>query len=108
MSIKHGLNEAYSTKEAKNFHLGQGGYTLLAEDGDGFEHIDLGHYIAFIVLTDNCTVTTSVLHEPEAETEIIQIQDFPKGVMIYGVWERVSIRKSTSGGDNIRCIVYKG
>ena len=109
MSVKHGLNETYSTQEAKNFHLGQGGCVVLQEATSAYEHAAAGHYIAFMVFTDNVTVSITAVHEPEAVAEIIQIQDFPKGVMIYGAWERVSILKTDPEvAGTISCIVYKG
>lgn len=109
MSTKHGLNESYSTQEAKNLHLGQGGNVVLKEATAAYEHAPIGHYIAFMVLTDNVTVSTTTLHEPEADAETITIQDCPTGVMIYGAWERVSITRTDPGVTHvISCIIYKG
>jgi hypothetical protein len=109
MSVKHGLNETYSTQEAKNFHLGQGGCIVLKEAGAGYEHSALGHYIAFMVFTDNVTISSTTLHTPEADAELVTIQNCPKGVMVYGAWERVSITRTDPDiTHELQCIVYKG
>ena len=107
MSKQHTLHE-YSTQEAKNLKLGQGGYVVLKNTTSaGYVHSDLGHYIAFTVLTDNSTVVSSQLHSPEIDWAVITA-DYPKGITVHGAWERISIQKISSSGDDLQIILYKG
>ena len=110
MSLKHGLNEQFTTQEGKNAQLGQAGYKIIDIDNAGYNFVDEGHYIAVTALNDNTRVTATIaggmIHGTDSD-DMVTI-DMTEGQTIYGTWSKIGISRVASGSGGSVAIIYKG
>ena len=110
MSLKHGLNEQFTTQEGKNAQLGQAGYKIIDIDNAGYNFLDEGHYIAVTALNDNtkviATIASGGIHGTDSDDMVLI--PMTEGQTIYGSWSKIGVARVASGSGGSVAIIYKG